>query len=280
MILATFCLASVASALTATGTASTTEPQGAIEIALEPYVGPLRTIKVRIGDSELPFLFDTGGGVTVLSTTFATRSGCTAFGRGTGFRHDGTRVDGRRGTPIDLSIGAFTRRGEVGVIDLDAVLNGLPPVGGIASLETFAGREISIDSARGKLFVENSASLAERIRGARELQIRVAHQGGGASLDVFVAIEGEHGPLWFELDSGSVAPVLVAPHAFSELGIEAPAKDKTRALDLPLVGFGAVKCEIASKEMIYDGLLNAEFFQRHIVTIDLARGRAWLRANS
>lgn len=252
----------------------------AVEIPLTPYAGPLRTIAVKIGDVETSFLFDTGGGATVLSKSLAARVGCTPFGRGTGFRHDGTRVDGQRGTPVEMAIGPYARRGEVGVIDLDRLLQGLPPVGGIASLETFAGRAISIDLARGRLVLESAQSQAERVREARELKIRVAHQSAGASLDVFVAVEGKHGLLWFELDSGNVAPVLIAPHAFEELGIEPPDPDKTRAFDVPLAGFGPVKCEIASKEMIYDGLLNAEFFQRHVVTLDLASGRAWLRADS
>lgn len=255
------------------------DPTSAIEIPLAPYAGALRTFKAKIGDFETPFLLDTGGGFTVLSTATAQRVGCTAFGRGTGFRHDGARVDGPRGTPVELSIGAFTRRGEVGVLDLEALLGGLPPVGGIASLETFAGQRISLDLAHDRLVVESSTSFAARTKSSRELTVRIARQAAGAALDMFVAIEGKHGPLWFEMDCGSLVPVLVAPHAFAELGLEAPPADKTRAVELPFAGFGAVKCEIASKEMIYDGVLNADFFLRHVVTFDLERGRAWLREN-
>lgn len=36
-----------------------------------------------------------------------------------------------------------------------------------------------------------------------------------------------------------------------------------------------VKCEIASKELIYDGLLNAEFCRRFVLTFDLEQGRTW-----
>src|SRR5262249_14490778 len=80
-----------------------------IELKLDPYVDLLRTVKVRIGTLETPFLFDTGGGATVISLETAKAIGCTPFGRGTGFRHDGGRLDGQRGGPIDLSPGAFTR---------------------------------------------------------------------------------------------------------------------------------------------------------------------------
>lgn len=264
----------------ASGARPQTPTERAIEIPLAPYHGALRTVTGRIGELEAPFLFDTGGGATILSAATAKRAGCTPFGRGTGFRHDGTRVDGARGTPVDLAIGSFARRGEVGVLDLDELLRGLPPVGGVASLETFAGRQLTIDLARDRLIVESAATLAARTKDAREIVIRVAHQAAGASLDVFVAVEGEHGPLWFELDSGNLAPVLVAPHAFEELGFAAPPSGETRALELKLARFGAVKCDVASKEMIYDGLFNADFFLRHAVTLDLARARAWLRPNA
>ena len=109
-----------------------------------------------------------------------------------------------------------------------------------------------------------------------ELQIRLAHQSGGASLDLFVAIEGKHGPLWFELDSGNTQPVLIAPHAFAELGLEPLPVGRTGKAELPIVGLGKVACDFVSKELIYDGLLNAAFFQTHVVTMDLAQGRAWV----
>jgi hypothetical protein len=169
--------------------------------------------------------------------------------------------------------------GEVGVLDLDALLGGLPPVAGIVSLETFAGQSLTIDLRGRRLVVESAKSLVERSRGSSELQVRVARPSAGAALDVFVAIEGKHGPLWFELDCGNLAPVLVAPHAYVELGLEPPAAGKTKEAALVLRGLGPVACEIQTKELIYDGLLDAAFFERYLVTLDLAAGRAWARAN-
>lgn len=252
-------------------------PDAPIELVLSPYVGRLRTVLVRVGEREAPFLFDTGGGGTVLSLASAKAAGLTPFGRATGFRHDGGRVDGQRGGPIALSLGAFERRGEVGVLDLDAWLAGLPRVGGIVSLETFEGAALTVDLAHDRLFVESAASLAARTEHAPELVVRIGRQVAGAGLDLFVAIEGRHGPLWFELDSGNVAPVLVAPHAFAELGLEPLPIGATRSASLDLAGLGPVECEIQAKELIYDGLLNAAFFERHVITLDLASARAWAR---
>lgn len=249
------------------------------ELVLTPYVGLLRTVVVKSGAYEAPFLFDTGGGGTVLSLATAKTLALTPFGRGTGFRHDGGRVDGRRAGPVELVLGSFSRRGEVGVLDVDALLAGLPPVGGIVSLETFAGRALTVDLAHERLYLESAETLRERTKGAPELAVRVGHQAAGASLDLFVAVEGEHGWLWFELDCGNLAPVLLAPHAFVELGLEPLPVGKNGTAELPIVGLGLVPCEVQCKELIYDGLLNAAFFSRYAVSLDLAAARAWARAN-
>jgi len=250
------------------------------ELVLSPYAGPLRTLVVTSGSYRAPFLFDTGGGGTVLSLAAGKALALEPFGRLTGFRHDGGRVDGPRAGPVELTLGTFTRQGEVGVLDVDALLPGLPPLGGIVSLETFAGAALTIDLARERLFLEDAQTLAERTRGASELAVRFGRQASGAALDLFVAVEGEHGWLWFELDSGNVAPVLIAPHAFAELGLEPLAPGRTGKAELPIVGLGPVGCEIECKELIYDGLLNAAFFARYAVSLDLATPRAWARAAS
>jgi hypothetical protein len=174
-------------------------------------------------------------------------------------------------------LGDYRRRGEVGVLDLDAMLPGLPKLDGIVSLETFAGRALTIDHAGSRVVIENGPSLAARTKDAAELQVRVAHQAGGASLDLFVAVAGVHGMLWFELDSGNTQPVLIAPHAFAELGVDTLPVGASRQLDLPIAGLGKVSCDTRCKEMIYDGLLNAAFFTRHVVTIDLAAAWAWAK---
>src|SRR5262245_15290312 len=94
------------------------------ELALSPLGGSLRTVLVRSGSFEAPFLFDTGGGGTALSLSAANALELAPFGRLTGFRHDGSRVDGPRAGPLELALGTFSRHGEVGVLDLDALLAG------------------------------------------------------------------------------------------------------------------------------------------------------------
>lgn len=269
----------LAAAVLAPGNWASSSNDAPIELKLEPYAGALRALSGRVAARELRFLFDTGGGATILSLASAQSVGCEPFGRASAFRHDGERVDGRRGGPLELTFGAFRRRGEVGVVDLDAMLAGRPPVGGVASLESFAGHTITLELGRDRLFVENAVSFESRRRSGHELVSRIARQAAGATLDVFVAVEGRHGPLWFELDSANVAPVQIAPHAFVELGFAAPDAGKTTRVEIQLLGLGAVACDVAAKEMIYDGLLNADFCSRYALTFDLATGRTWAAPN-
>ena len=254
------------------------EPAGPLELRLSPLAGSLHTLAARIGDADVPFLFDSGGGATVVTPQVLERLGSEPFGRGTGFRHDGTRIDGRRGGPVALALGAFRYQGEVGVMDLDTLLQGLPKVGGIVSLHTFAGQAITLDLAGGRLHVETAASLVERTRGSRQLEARLARPAAGAGLDLFVAIAGKHGPQWFELDCGNTGPVLVAPHAWGELGLPVAAPPAAVRAELDVRGLGRVACDIAAKEMIYDGVLNAAFCERHVLTLDLRTGCAWARS--
>jgi hypothetical protein len=249
-----------------------------VEIVLSPYLNTsLRTLQARVGGKERPFLLDTGGGGTLLSKVAAGEMQVETYGRATGFTHDARRIDFPKAGPLDVSVGTFTRHGEVGVFDLESILPG-PSLGGILSLETFANHAITLDLAANRLWIETPESFAARTKGAHELQARIERQTAGASLDIFIAVQGKHGPLWFELDSGNVAPVLIAPHAFAELGLEPIPAEKGRSLKLDIAGLGPTDCVSMTKEMIYDGLFNAQFFLDHIVTFDLTAGRVWVTA--
>lgn len=249
-----------------------------VELPLEPYFGPLRTVTLANGEFRGKFLLDTGGGVTLLSLAAGEALGARSFGRATGFRHDGTRQDGPRSGPVTLGAGGWSRRGEVGVADLTAMLSGLPPIDGILALDFLRDEAVTLDLARNRLTLESAETLAARVKEAPELELRLAHQAAGWSLDVMVGLEGLNGTLWFELDSGNVAPVLVAPHAFVELGLDVPRPGTKSTQELPLLGLGLLRTEVECKELIYDGLLNAAFFERHTVTLDLPRARGWARA--
>src|SRR5438270_1107691 len=75
------------------------------------------------------------------------------YGRSTGFTYEARRIDLPKAGPLDVSVGTFTRDGEVGVFDLESILPG-PSLGGILSLETFANHTITLDLAANRLWIE------------------------------------------------------------------------------------------------------------------------------
>jgi hypothetical protein len=248
-------------------------------LELDDYLGVLLTVPVTVGDTTLPFLFDTGGGGTLLTPWAAERAGCEPFGRVTGFRHNGERVHARRCAAAAVVVDGWTTPVvETGVYDLMALLpEGVPLLGGLVALATFEGTALTLDLSARRVVIESPASLAERTRSMREVPFREGRQSGGAMLDPFLSFEAPGGPIWFELDSGNAGPVLIAPHAAEQLGLELSAEEP-RPITLELRGYGPVEVEAVEKEMIYDGLLNGAFLERVRVTLDLAGKRAWIES--
>lgn len=246
-------------------------------LPLKPYAGRLRTVDVAVGRRTLPFLLDTGGGVSLVTPVVAESMGCKPFGRAVGFRHDGSPVAMQRCPPVSLRVAGWPAAPrEVGVYDIMALLpDGLPTLGGIVGLNTFDDRVVTLDLGSDSLVVEGRGSLARRLQGASEIRMREARQAAGASLDVFLAVSAAEGPLWFELDSGNTGPVLLAPHAAEQLGLELSTTE-SRTVTLTLEGYGPVTVEAREKDMVYDGLFNAAFLEGVTLTLDLLNERAWI----
>lgn len=245
----------------------------AVEVPLLPYFGDLRTVAVSIGGEEIPFLFDTGGGMTALTPATARKAGCAPFGGITGIRFNGEKLSGQRTGPVSFGVGGVNLRAEAGVGDLEAL--GLKGVGGVLALQSFAGTAITLDLAGNRLILETPATLKQRVAGMKELTVRAGRQSGGASLDFYARAQAQTGDLWLEMDSGNLEPVLLASHAFTQLGLE-PAGNAAGPVKLELVGLGPVTLDAKAADTIYDGLLNSAFFKRHLVTFDLKAMRAWV----
>jgi hypothetical protein len=245
-----------------------------IEVPLAAYVANLRTVQVTLGSGTIPFLLDTGGGFTVLTPEVAHAAGCVAFGRVTGFRSSGERLDMGRCGPVSMKLGPVMVRTEAAILDLMALLKGAPPIGGVVSLQTLQDGAFTLDLASNRLVIESRRSLAKRITKMPQIAIRTSRQAGGAALDLFLEIGTPNGSIWLELDSGNAGPVLLSPHALTQLGLSA-SEEQPRHVPLNIPGLGPTLLEIARKDLIYDGLLNAAFLESIVLTVDLPSQRAW-----
>jgi predicted aspartyl protease len=260
------------------------------DITLEGYMGVLQTVQIEIGSETLPFIFDTGGGLTLLTPQVAERFGCRPYGRVTGFRMSGERLDLERCGETELKVGGMSPRVELTVFDLMSLLpEGWPELGGLVSLQTFRNEILTLDLAENLLSIESEGSFLKRTAGMKPMSARLDNQCGGACLDIFVEVKARTGSIWLEFDTGNSGPLLLAPHALRQLGLSSEADKEESSVSaenesseaatfettLDFVGLGPITVTARQQEMIYDGVINADTIRKLLVTMNLETGEMW-----
>jgi hypothetical protein len=237
----------------------------------------IRTVRVVVANDTLDFLFDTGGGVTVISPAVAAKIGCAPSGRSVGFRMTGQMLAGPYCHDVALSLGGLALRDDAGVMDLAQMLGpSAPRVDGMISLSTQRGRALTLDFEGNQLIVETPATLEARVRDMTPLAARLATGVSGGELGVFIGVPVETTMLWLEWDSEHNARTFLAPHAAALLGVT----DSTGqgAIALPLAPTVKPVIAVQTKDIIHDGVLSARFLERATWSVDLATGRMWVGA--
>lgn len=255
---------------------ATAHPAPIAEVVLEPW----RTrwsIRAVIGGVERRLLLDTGAGITLLSPGVLQATGCTPWGRHTGFNMFGKRLDGPHCDDVAVQIaGQSYTAPAVGRVNLAALNPADSLLDGIAGLDLFDGRAITLDLAHGRLTVESPASLAARIATMRPLPIRIKREVDGLAVAVSAAVPTAQGRLWMELDSGNGGTVLVSKPVARLVGLDSAAQGAQHA-DFEVLPGVRVRTESAfTPDMIMDGNLGMPFLRQWLVTLDLRNGRAWI----
>lgn len=282
-LLAAMAIAVLALVLSACASSASTPVRTAHVLNLYPYAGKLRYLEPT-SPAGTRLLFDTGGGLTLLSPTSAASVRCVPYTRLTALRMSGERFDVDGCGPVRLAFDTLLVEPDVGVFDLMTLLpDGLPPLDGLASLQTFTGHVVTIDLANNRMEVADSPDPRALVD-MSALPIRLSRPAAGAGLDVVVRIQGTHGPLWFELDSANLGPVIVADRALDQFNlspqqVEALKRGETVDIGLPIDGLGRVVAAATAGDIIYDGVLNAAFLERAVIVLDLVRSLAWGRLN-
>lgn len=265
------------------GGASSAIPSAPVVIELTPYVGRLVTARAVLAADTLSLLFDTGGGETLLMPDVARRMGCSPAGRSVGIRMSGERVEFARCPAATLRLGELVvHHASIGVFDVMALLpKGVPRLDGVLSLATFVGQTVTLDLACRRLTVESAASAVERARMMRPITVRLASGPSGSEVTLFVRIESDPIPLWFEFDSGNLAHVLLSPATASSLRVRAGAsRDSVATARVVVSGLEPLVLEVAERDLIYDGVLNAAFIASGEFTFDLRTGKGWAALRS
>ncbi len=245
-------------------------------IVLEPYLRAQAVVHATVGGQPGTFMFDTGEGVSCFSPAFAAKIGCKPWGRITGFRMSGERLDHPHCDNISFEMGGQSLLAPVvSVLDIMEFLGpDVPPVDGSLGLDLFAGRAVTI-IPRKAIIVESPGSLAARVASARELPIRLVRDVEGIALAVDGAVRTPKGLAWMELDTGNGGSLVVANHIAPLLGLR-PDISIPEPGRFDLANGIAVEGTTRTRDLIMDGNISAQFLNNWILTLDLEHSRAWL----
>ena len=236
-------------------------------------------LKARVGGQDGLFLFDTGGGVTIVTPKTARAVGCHPWGQMTGFRATGQRLDTPRCDDVRLSINGQTLLApSAAVYDINALVDAkaMPILSGLIALDAFAGKTITIRPLAHEIVLETTASLGPRIRHAREIPIRIVRDLEGVALTVDAAVPTAAGRAWMELDTGNLGPVMIGRHVAALLGLDATERAQQEA-SFSLGGVAQVREPERVSDLIMDGDIGESVLRDWDLTLDLAAGRAWIQ---
>jgi len=223
------------------------------------------------------FLLDTAGGITLLSPSFAKAAGCKPWGRLSGFRMMGDRLDAPRCDNVDFHMDGQVLRAPVTLVfDVASlVARDAKPVAGSIALDLFAGKTITIDLPGRRLIIESPSSLQRRIAVARELPVLLSREVQGHALAASMGVSTSSGMLWFELDTGNGGTLLVSRPYAALFGLGTAIEGPQQA-DFPVaVGLRATGAAF-TPDMILDGNLGMPFLRDKVITLDLQSGRLWI----
>lgn len=255
----------------------TVDAQPLAEFKLETY---RKTVALRatVNKHEGLFLFDTAGGLTLLSPAFAKRVGCSPWGRLSGFQMMGQRLDGPRCDGVNFEIGGQSLRAPV-VLVYDVaplVAKDATPLEGSIALDLFAGKAITVDMPRQRLVVESPASLRERVAALHPLPLLLSREVQGRAMAASLGVATDRGMLWLELDTGNGGTILVSKSYAPLLGLD-PAVDGPQKADFPVADGLRAQGTAFAPDMILDGNLGMPFLRDKVVTLDLQSGRLWIK---
>lgn len=246
-------------------------------------------VPVRIGGSRYRFLVDTGIGVTVVSSAVAARADV----RQTGESMSGRRMSGQEvHAPLvrlpSLQLGDHRVEDHlVAVADLGDGFDG------IIGPDLYAGRALTVDPAAMTVAFVDAAAIPTR---AIPLQVRRT----GVTVAAFVTLVLPSGrEVSVEVDTGSGSLILdsrfaadcgvdlAGPRVSTKTGIDetgyvwtrhwATAEGSVHLVAAPDTAQQAPRVQF--QDIIYDGLVGADYLDRYRYTIDFDEARLFLEGS-
>jgi len=134
------------------------------------------SVDVDVAGQRVPFFFDTGGGLTVITPALASSLHRTPWGRLTGYRMRGDRVDIPKCDPFALGLGSLqVVPPTVGVLDLGSFIpKDWEVLPGLLTLQSLDQRAITLNLAERRLTIETEETLKRRVATMTPLDVRAA----------------------------------------------------------------------------------------------------------
>lgn len=248
-------------------------------IKLQRFRKALWKIKVTVKGKTGDFLFDTGGGVTLLTDEFLQGIDCKFWGRSTGYNMFGKRGDGPHCDGVQLNAASVALTPvNIGKISFDGQFPGDKSPDGLLSLDAFDGKAITIDQAAATLTIETPKSLAKRTKKMKELPFRVSRECSARCLSVFLGVPTSEGMTWLILDSGAGGVSLIAKEYAHIFGLNPEVKEQR--LKYEIAPGIPVDSPVMVADMIMDGNLGQPFMSNYVITMDLQNSRLWIARNA
>ena len=250
-------------------------------VPLKNYVRELKTVQVFVQGKPYNFLFDTGGGETFITPEIAAMLNRPVYGRNTGFRMRGEKIEFQRCDNVTLNIsGTELHLAQVAVWNIMSLLpQDFPKLDGIISLHTFSRNKLTLDLPDNRLIVETEKSFQRKIKSMTPVTAVFSSGLQGREINLFIDIPINDKIFRFLFDTGSIGKTILAPSTATELGLKSEAEAKERALGrIKLkVGRKLIGTEAYVQDILYDGVLDFSFISQSVYTIDLPNRKMWIQ---
>ena len=247
---------------------------------LEPHPGgtAMMTVRAKVRGHEGLFMFDTGGGISYVSPSFAEAVNCKVWGQITGFVLTGQRLDMPRCDELTFDINGYNFEAPIaGIFDIMKFMPpNVPKLDGALALDVFAGRTVTLSLTEKTLTLESPRSLAGRIKRGKEVSIRLVREVEGVALAVVVGVVTPQGTAWMEIDSGNGGANVIGKHLAPMLNLKTGMKEPQPANYMLVGGVPVTGNARVNDTLIMDGNIGTRFLINWDLTLDLAKGRAWL----
>ncbi len=173
-------------------------------------------------------MFDTGGGITILSDALCKAMSCVPAGSFTGKRMSGQAITVKLSRIPSITIAGHTARDvRVAVLDTSSLLHPALGVDGGVGLDVLRDAAVTIDYANTNLVVEDAQSLAARKAAGTTVPVQIENDGPSTVVYLPLTIAPTLPPLAIEVDTGS-RDLILNERFMTTLGIDKSATKKGR----------------------------------------------------